>query len=104
MAFGEASSDLAPVRTTSAESSGSASSSSAGRDRRLSGSSVLGQHGAPLTIPLSEKGGRAGCQLAVRGKHVRTATAFGRFGRTTCRAELPSPEPSDASATGQQGS
>ncbi|MCX4456330.1 hypothetical protein OOK58_30650 [Streptomyces sp. NBC_01728] len=65
---------------------------------------MLGQHGAPLTITLSEKGGRAGCQLAVRGKHVQTATAFGRFGRATCQAELPSPEPSDASATGQRGS
>ncbi|MCX4589729.1 hypothetical protein OG819_08155 [Streptomyces sp. NBC_01549] len=40
----------------------------------------------------------------MRGKHVQTATAFGRFGRATCQAELPSPEPSDASATGQRGS
>ncbi|WP_234020664.1 hypothetical protein [Streptomyces sp. 142MFCol3.1] len=59
---------------------------------------------APLvTITLGEKGGRASCQLAVRGKHVQTATAFGKFGRATCQGELPSPEPSDASATDQDG-
>ncbi|MGW1502632.1 hypothetical protein ACWCQW_29410 [Streptomyces mirabilis] len=60
---------------------------------------------APLvTITLGEKGGRASCQLAVRGRHVQTATAFGRFGRATCQGELPSPEPSDANAAGQEGS
>ncbi|WP_327137414.1 hypothetical protein OG585_27460 [Streptomyces sp. NBC_01340] len=60
---------------------------------------------APLvTITLGEKGGRASCQLAIRGKHVQTATAFGKFGRATCQGELPSPEPSDAYATGQEGS
>ncbi|MFF4348148.1 hypothetical protein [Streptomyces sp. NPDC001530] len=60
---------------------------------------------APLvTITLGEKGGRASCQLAIRGKHVQTATAFGKFGRATCQAELPSPEPSGASVTGQEGS
>jgi hypothetical protein len=60
---------------------------------------------APLvTITLGEKGGRASCQLAVRGKHVQTATAFGKFGRATCQGELPSPEPSDANAVGQEGS
>ncbi|WP_369248744.1 hypothetical protein [Streptomyces sp. R41] len=60
---------------------------------------------APLvTITLGEKGGRASCQLAIRGKHVQTATAFGKFGRATCQGELPSPEPSDANATGQEGS
>ncbi|MFE4752586.1 hypothetical protein ACFRIB_20305 [Streptomyces mirabilis] len=58
---------------------------------------------APLvTITLGEKGGRASCQLAVRGKHVQTATAFGKFGRATCQGELPSPEPSDAA--GHEGS
>jgi hypothetical protein len=60
---------------------------------------------APLvTITLGEKGGRASCQLAVRGKHVQTATAFGKFGRATCQGELPAPEPSNADATGQEGS
>ncbi|MEU1202381.1 hypothetical protein ABZ446_40045 [Streptomyces sp. NPDC005813] len=60
---------------------------------------------APLvTITLGEKGGRASCRLAVRGKHVQTATAFGKFGRATCQGELPSPEPSNASATDQDGS
>ncbi|GGN90570.1 hypothetical protein GCM10011579_086560 [Streptomyces albiflavescens] len=60
---------------------------------------------APLvTITLGEKGGRASCQLAVRGKHVQTATAFGKFGRATCQGELPAPEPSDADAAGQEGS
>jgi hypothetical protein len=60
---------------------------------------------APLvTITLGEKGGRASCQLAVRGTHVQTATAFGKFGRATCQGELPSPEPSDANAAGQEGS
>ncbi|MEU8980062.1 hypothetical protein [Streptomyces sp. NPDC048309] len=47
-----------------------------------------------VTITLGEKGGRASCQLAVRGRHVQTATAFGKFGRATCQSELPSPEPS----------
>ncbi|MFF7596103.1 hypothetical protein [Streptomyces mirabilis] len=60
---------------------------------------------APLvTITLGEKGGRASCQLAIGGKHVQTATAFGKFGRATCQGELPSPKPSDAYATGQEGS
>ncbi|MFI6487465.1 hypothetical protein [Streptomyces sp. NPDC050564] len=57
-----------------------------------------------VTITLGEKGGRASCQLAIRGKHVQTATAFGKFGRATCQGELPSPEPSDAGATGQEDS
>jgi hypothetical protein len=60
---------------------------------------------APLvTITLGEKGGRASCQLTVRGRHVQTATAFGKFGRATCQGELPSPEPSDAYASGPEGS
>ncbi|WP_232789682.1 hypothetical protein [Streptomyces jeddahensis] len=42
-----------------------------------------------VTITLGEKGGRASCALAVRGKHVQTATAYGEFGRATCRGELP---------------
>ncbi|WP_246458784.1 hypothetical protein [Streptomyces himalayensis] len=46
-----------------------------------------------VTITLGEKGGRASCALAVRGKHVQMATAFGKFGRATCQGELPTPEP-----------
>ncbi|MER5179481.1 hypothetical protein ABT009_14120 [Streptomyces sp. NPDC002896] len=42
-----------------------------------------------VTITLGEKGGRASCALAVRGKHVQTATAYGDFGRATCQGELP---------------
>ncbi|WP_406104503.1 hypothetical protein OG698_20145 [Streptomyces sp. NBC_01003] len=57
-----------------------------------------------VTITLGEKGGRASCQLAIRGKHVQTATAYGRFGRATCQGELPAPEVSEspASAQGEQ--
>ncbi|MET7537668.1 hypothetical protein [Streptomyces sp. NPDC005507] len=57
-----------------------------------------------VTITLGEKGGRASCQLAIRGKHVQTATAYGKFGRATCQGELPAPEVSEspASAQGEQ--
>ncbi|MFF2507833.1 hypothetical protein ACFVTY_31385 [Streptomyces sp. NPDC058067] len=55
-----------------------------------------------VTITLGEKGGRASCQLAIRGKHVQTATAFGKFGRATCQGELPAPEASESPA-GAQG-
>ncbi|MGW0993400.1 hypothetical protein ACWD5V_08840 [Streptomyces sp. NPDC002523] len=48
-----------------------------------------------VSITLGEKGGQASCSLAVRGKHVQTASAYGKFGRATCQAEL-------ASATPQQ--
>jgi len=54
-----------------------------------------------VTITLGEKGGRASCQLAIRGKHVQTATAFGKFGRATCQGELPAPEVSESPATAQ---
>ncbi|MFJ9871118.1 hypothetical protein [Streptomyces sp. NPDC101165] len=49
-----------------------------------------------VSITLGEKGGQASCSLAVRGRHVQTASAYGRFGRATCQAELNSPEPSGA--------
>lgn len=57
-----------------------------------------------VTITLGEKGGRASCRLAIRGKHVQTATAFGKFGRATCQGELPAPDVSEspASALGEQ--
>lgn len=47
-----------------------------------------------VNITLGEKGGEASCTLAVRGKHVQRSTASGAFGRSTCTAELPAPEPS----------
>ncbi|MFE1879788.1 hypothetical protein [Streptomyces diastatochromogenes] len=49
-----------------------------------------------VSITLGEKGGQASCSLAVRGEHVQTASAYGRFGRATCQAELASPKPSGA--------
>jgi hypothetical protein len=42
-----------------------------------------------IAIVLGEKGGRAACTLAIRGKHVQRATAMGEFGRATCAGELP---------------
>lgn len=48
----------------------------------------LGQ--APtVNIVLTEKGGQARCTLAVRGRHVQSATATGTFGRATCTGALP---------------
>ncbi|MDN0195293.1 hypothetical protein [Streptomyces sp. S.PNR 29] len=45
-----------------------------------------------VNIVLDGKGGQARCALAVRGKHVQSATASGAYGRATCSAELPAPE------------
>ncbi|GAA3499567.1 hypothetical protein GCM10019016_066710 [Streptomyces prasinosporus] len=42
-----------------------------------------------VNVVLGEKGGQAGCTLAIRGKHVQRATAMGAFGRATCAGELP---------------
>jgi hypothetical protein len=42
-----------------------------------------------VAVVLGEKGGRAACTLAIRGKHVQRATAMGEFGRATCAGELP---------------
>lgn len=42
-----------------------------------------------IGIVLGEKGGQARCTLAVRGKHVQSATATGTFGRATCSGMLP---------------
>ncbi|MGR6969977.1 hypothetical protein ACU639_10235 [Streptomyces cynarae] len=42
-----------------------------------------------VSIVLGEKGGQARCALAVRGKHVQSATANGTFGRATCSGMLP---------------
>ncbi|MGW1090503.1 hypothetical protein ACWD4L_30390 [Streptomyces sp. NPDC002596] len=60
-----------------------------------------------VTITLGEKGGRASCRLAIHGKHVQTATAYGKFGRATCQGELAAPEATEdaavpANAQGEQ--
>ncbi|WP_261989130.1 hypothetical protein [Streptomyces sp. uw30] len=42
-----------------------------------------------VSIVLTEKGGQARCTLAIRGRHVQSATASGTFGRATCTGALP---------------
>lgn len=42
-----------------------------------------------VSIVLGEKGGQARCALAIRGRHVQSATASGTFGRATCSGPLP---------------
>ncbi|MFJ8629364.1 hypothetical protein [Streptomyces sp. NPDC093568] len=49
-----------------------------------------------VSIVLTEKGGQARCTLAIRGRHVQSATATGTFGRATCTGALPA-EPATAS-------
>ncbi|MFJ4364996.1 hypothetical protein [Streptomyces chartreusis] len=49
-----------------------------------------------VSIVLTEKGGQARCTLAIRGRHVQSATATGTFGRATCTGALPA-EPVTAS-------
>ncbi|MBT2423169.1 hypothetical protein J7F01_04540 [Streptomyces sp. ISL-22] len=44
-----------------------------------------------VSIVLTEQGGQARCTLAIRGRHVQTATATGTFGRATCAGALPTP-------------
>ncbi|WP_223179652.1 hypothetical protein [Streptomyces griseicoloratus] len=46
-----------------------------------------------IRITLGEQGGQARCAVAVRGRHVQSATAAGEFGRATCSAPLPAPAP-----------
>jgi hypothetical protein len=53
-----------------------------------------------VSITLGAKGGQASCSLAVRGRHVQTASAFGKFGRATCQAELPSAAPRQTGTAG----
>ncbi|MEV0318100.1 hypothetical protein ACIBKX_07535 [Streptomyces sp. NPDC050658] len=48
-----------------------------------------------VNIVLDKKGGQVRCALAVRGKHVQSATASGGYGRATCSGELPAPVPTD---------
>ncbi|MEN8654729.1 hypothetical protein ABCR94_30100 [Streptomyces sp. 21So2-11] len=50
-----------------------------------------------INIVLDQKGGQAGCALAIRGKHVQSATAFGKYGRATCTGELPAPAATEES-------
>ncbi|WP_406729190.1 hypothetical protein WJ438_38020 [Streptomyces sp. GD-15H] len=52
----------------------------------------LGQNPV-ISITLGEQGGQARCAVAVRGRHVQSATASGGFGRATCSAPLPAPAP-----------
>ncbi|MFE1443251.1 hypothetical protein [Streptomyces sp. NPDC058739] len=55
-----------------------------------------------VTIVLGERGGQARCAVAVRGRHLQSATASGDFGRATCTGVLPSadtgPDRADAAA------
>jgi hypothetical protein len=57
-------------------------------------------HAPLVAITLGEKGGRAGCSLAVDGRHVQAASAYGRYGRATCQSEPASP---GATATAPAG-
>ncbi|MFF4209591.1 hypothetical protein ACFYZE_09620 [Streptomyces sp. NPDC001796] len=41
-----------------------------------------------VSVVLGEQGGQARCSLAIRGRHVQSATASGEFGRATCSGEL----------------
>jgi hypothetical protein len=56
----------------------------------------LGQNPV-ISITLGEQGGQVRCAVAVRGRHVQSATASGGFGRATCSAPLPAPEPEASS-------
>ncbi|MBW1596654.1 MmpS family transport accessory protein [Streptomyces sp. JJ38] len=44
---------------------------------------------ATVTVVLGERGGEAGCTVAVAGQHRQRSTAFGEFGRASCSAEVP---------------
>lgn len=56
---------------------------------------------APVVeIVLDGKGGQARCTLAIKGRHVQSATAFGTYGRATCTGELPAPESTAKEGTG----
>ncbi|MEW1690155.1 hypothetical protein ACIQOF_16215 [Streptomyces sp. NPDC091265] len=56
-----------------------------------------------VTITLDAEGGRARCALAVSGRHVQTATAYGSYGRATCQGALPAPENTTESLAPAQG-
>ncbi|MFB6779002.1 hypothetical protein ACFCX0_16635 [Streptomyces sp. NPDC056352] len=50
-----------------------------------------------VNITLDDKGGQALCALAIRGRHVQSATASGTYGRATCTGELPAPTVTESS-------
>ncbi|MFJ8978089.1 hypothetical protein [Streptomyces sp. NPDC102282] len=56
-----------------------------------------------VTITLDAEGGQVRCSLAVRGRHVQTATAYGSYGRATCQGELPAPEDTTDTVAPEQG-
>lgn len=56
-----------------------------------------------VTITLDAKGGQARCTLAVRGRHVQAATAYGSYGRATCQGTLSAPEKTTESSAPAQG-
>lgn len=45
-----------------------------------------------ISIILDGKGGQARCALAVKGRHIQSATTSGTYGRATCTGELPAPD------------
>ncbi|MHA5052641.1 hypothetical protein [Streptomyces sp. SD15] len=49
-----------------------------------------------VTVTLGERGGQAGCTLAIRGRHGQMATASGRFGHATCQGSCPRSDVGDA--------
>ncbi|MFI6063249.1 hypothetical protein [Streptomyces sp. NPDC051286] len=50
-----------------------------------------------VNIALDGKGGQALCALAIRDRHVQSATASGTYGRATCTGELPAPAATEES-------
>ncbi|MYS47300.1 hypothetical protein GTY23_40250 [Streptomyces sp. SID5998] len=67
----------------------------AGQPRTLRpGASRTGRAGGHLHRPGHERlrqGGHARCTLAVRGRHMQSATASGGFGRAACTGYLSRP-------------
>ncbi|WP_393061534.1 hypothetical protein [Streptomyces sp. LN549] len=55
-----------------------------------------------VRIALDDKGGDAGCAVAVRGRHVQGSTATGPYGRATCSAPLP-PARNASDSTSENG-
>jgi hypothetical protein len=51
-----------------------------------------------VSITLGEHGGQARCALAIHGKHLQSATAYGPFGRANCISELPAPDTSPSTS------
>jgi hypothetical protein len=48
---------------------------------------------ATISITLGPKGGHATCTLTLHGRAVQHATAYGPYGRATCRADLTATPP-----------